>query len=71
MKYIVDLIIYEEYFESDLLNFVKVIRKSKIDGLLRIFYLFILLILYKDMFYVYEWCICIYCMLFLIEWIYI
>lgn len=49
-----DFIIYEEYFESDLLNFVKVIRKSKIDGLLRIFYLFILLILYKDMFYVYE-----------------
>lgn len=31
-EYIVDLIIYEEYFEGDRKDVVKVIRRSKIDG---------------------------------------
>lgn len=36
VKYIVDFTTYEEYLESDPSDSVKVIRKSKIDGLLKI-----------------------------------
>lgn len=37
VKYIVDFTTYEEYPESDRSDIVKVIRKSKFDGLLKVF----------------------------------
>lgn len=54
VKYIVDFTTYEEYPESDRSDIVKVIRKSKFDGLLKVFLSFFLVIPHKDTFHVLE-----------------
>lgn len=52
VKYIVDFTTWEEYPESDPSDTVKVIRKSKFDGLLKVFLSFFLVIPHKDTFHV-------------------